>query len=262
MGNDAALAVLSDRQPPLFAYFKQLFAQVTNPPIDPIRENVVMSLQTGVGAELNLLAESRPSRPTSSSWTSRSCATSELEKLRQVSHEIFDAATLDITLADRGRPRRAWSAASTALCGEADALRRPRRQHPDPVRPQPRSRAGGDARRCWRSPPSTTTSCGAGTRLRTGPGDRVRRAARHPPHGDADRLRRVGDQPVPDVRVARRARRPLAAARGPRDARRPSSGSSRRSARACSRRSPRWGSRRSSPTAARRSSRPSAWSAS
>ncbi len=57
MGNDAALAVLSDRQPPLFSYFKQLFAQVTNPPIDPIRESVVMSLQAGVGAELNLLAE-------------------------------------------------------------------------------------------------------------------------------------------------------------------------------------------------------------
>ena len=51
MGNDAALAVLSDRQPPLFAYFKQLFAQVTNPPIDPIRESVVMSLHVGVGAE-------------------------------------------------------------------------------------------------------------------------------------------------------------------------------------------------------------------
>ena len=47
MGNDAALAVMSDRQPPLFSYFKQLFAQVTNPPVDPIRENVVMSLQTG-----------------------------------------------------------------------------------------------------------------------------------------------------------------------------------------------------------------------
>ncbi|MBV9916917.1 MAG: glutamate synthase subunit alpha, partial [Solirubrobacterales bacterium] len=58
MGNDAALAVLSDRQPPLFSYFKQLFAQVTNPPIDPIRESVVMSLQAGVGAEVNLLTES------------------------------------------------------------------------------------------------------------------------------------------------------------------------------------------------------------
>src|ERR1700761_2253344 len=58
MGNDASLAVLSDRQPPLFSYFKQLFAQVTNPPIDPIRESVVMSLAPGVGAEVNLLAES------------------------------------------------------------------------------------------------------------------------------------------------------------------------------------------------------------
>ena len=57
MGNDAALAVLSDRQPPLFSYFKQLFAQVTNPPIDPIREQVVMSLQVGVGRERNLLSE-------------------------------------------------------------------------------------------------------------------------------------------------------------------------------------------------------------
>ncbi|MEA2448070.1 MAG: glutamate synthase large chain, partial [Thermoleophilaceae bacterium] len=46
MGNDFALAILSDRQPPLYSYFKQLFAQVTNPPIDPIREKVVMSLST------------------------------------------------------------------------------------------------------------------------------------------------------------------------------------------------------------------------
>ena len=57
MGNDFALAVLSDRQPPLYSYFKQLFAQVTNPPIDPIREAIVMSVATGVGSERNLLDE-------------------------------------------------------------------------------------------------------------------------------------------------------------------------------------------------------------
>ncbi|MDP9344181.1 MAG: glutamate synthase subunit alpha, partial [Actinomycetota bacterium] len=57
MGNDASLAVLSDQRPSLFNYFKQLFAQVTNPPIDPIREALVMSLGTGVGGELNLLSE-------------------------------------------------------------------------------------------------------------------------------------------------------------------------------------------------------------
>jgi len=57
MGNDAALAVLSDRPQLLFAYFKQLFAQVTNPPIDPLREELVMSLMNFVGPERNLLAE-------------------------------------------------------------------------------------------------------------------------------------------------------------------------------------------------------------
>ncbi|MCI5779888.1 MAG: glutamate synthase large subunit [Lentisphaeria bacterium] len=57
MGNDAALAVLSDRPQSLFNYFKQLFAQVTNPPIDPIREELVMSLMTYIGNRGNILAE-------------------------------------------------------------------------------------------------------------------------------------------------------------------------------------------------------------
>ncbi|MGH9004270.1 MAG: glutamate synthase central domain-containing protein, partial [Acidimicrobiia bacterium] len=57
MGSDVPLAVLSDQSPSLFSYFKQRFAQVTNPAIDPIRESIVMSLQTGVGPELNLLEE-------------------------------------------------------------------------------------------------------------------------------------------------------------------------------------------------------------
>ena len=57
MGNDAALAALSDRPQLLYNYFKQLFAQVTNPPIDPYRENLVMSLMSFVGREGNLLDE-------------------------------------------------------------------------------------------------------------------------------------------------------------------------------------------------------------
>ncbi len=57
MGNDAALAVLSERPQLLFNYFKQLFAQVTNPPIDPIREELVMSLTTYLGNRGNILAE-------------------------------------------------------------------------------------------------------------------------------------------------------------------------------------------------------------
>jgi glutamate synthase domain-containing protein 2/glutamate synthase domain-containing protein 1/glutamate synthase domain-containing protein 3 len=96
MGNDAALAVMSDRQPPLFSYFKQLFAQVTNPPIDPIREEVVMSLQAGVGAEVNLLIES-PEQAHILVMDQPILRNGELEKLRQVSHDVFDAATIDIT---------------------------------------------------------------------------------------------------------------------------------------------------------------------
>jgi hypothetical protein len=57
MGNDAALAVLSEKPRQVNDYFKQLFAQVTNPPIDPIREEIVMSLVCPVGPEGNLLAE-------------------------------------------------------------------------------------------------------------------------------------------------------------------------------------------------------------
>ncbi len=57
MGNDAALAVLSSQPQPLFNYFKQLFAQVTNPPIDPIREELVMSLTTYIGNQGNILSE-------------------------------------------------------------------------------------------------------------------------------------------------------------------------------------------------------------
>ncbi len=56
MGTDTPLAVLSDRAQPLFNYFKQLFAQVTNPPLDAIREELVTSVFTGAGGEGNLLA--------------------------------------------------------------------------------------------------------------------------------------------------------------------------------------------------------------
>jgi glutamate synthase domain-containing protein 2/glutamate synthase domain-containing protein 1/glutamate synthase domain-containing protein 3 len=117
MGNDSALAVLSERQPPLFSYFKQLFAQVTNPPVDPIREKVVMSLHTGVGGEVNLLAET-PEQAHQLVMDQPILRNHELEKLRQVSHEIFDAATLDITwpIEDgaEGMPRRL-----ELLCQEA-----------------------------------------------------------------------------------------------------------------------------------------------
>ena len=118
MGNDAALAVLSDRQPPLFSYFKQLFAQVTNPPIDPIRESVVMSLQTGVGAELNVLTEA-PEQAHQLVISQPILRNHQLEKLRQVSHEIFEAATLDISWAIEEGPE-GMQRRLDAVCREAE----------------------------------------------------------------------------------------------------------------------------------------------
>src|SRR2546421_498926 len=96
MGNDLALAVMSDRQPSLFAYFKQLFAQVTNPAIDPIRESIVMSLASGVGPSGNLLDET-PEHAHQLVMRQPILRDHELERLRQVSHDVFRSHTIDIT---------------------------------------------------------------------------------------------------------------------------------------------------------------------
>jgi glutamate synthase domain-containing protein 2/glutamate synthase domain-containing protein 1/glutamate synthase domain-containing protein 3 len=118
MGNDLSLAVLSDRQPPLFSYFKQLFAQVTNPPIDPIRESIVMSVATGVGSERNLLDETRDHAHQLVMKTPI-LRSSELERLRQVDSSVFRARTLDITWPASEGPE-GMDAALDRLCGEAD----------------------------------------------------------------------------------------------------------------------------------------------
>ena len=96
MGNDLSLAVLSDQAPPLFSYFKQLFAQVTNPPIDPIREEVVMSLATSLGTERNLFAET-PEHAHKLVLDQPILLNRELETLRHVSYEEFAARTINIT---------------------------------------------------------------------------------------------------------------------------------------------------------------------
>ncbi len=96
MGNDLSLAVLSDQAPPLFSYFKQLFAQVTNPPIDPIREEIVMSLATSLGSERNLFDET-PEHAHKLILRQPILLNHELETLRHVAHDEFSARTLDIT---------------------------------------------------------------------------------------------------------------------------------------------------------------------
>ncbi|MEA2373539.1 MAG: glutamate synthase large chain, partial [Thermoleophilaceae bacterium] len=117
MGNDFALAVLSDKSPPLYSYFKQLFAQVTNPAIDPIRERVVMSLETGVGPQSNLFTET-PEHAHQLIIGQPILSNGELEKLRQVDHDVFTACTLDATWpAEEGAAGLA--AAMERLCAQA-----------------------------------------------------------------------------------------------------------------------------------------------
>ena len=83
MGNDVALAVLSDRPQLLFNYFKQLFAQVTNPPIDSIREEIIMSHDVTIGPERNLL-EAEPESARQILLGAPILSNEGLEKLRQL----------------------------------------------------------------------------------------------------------------------------------------------------------------------------------
>jgi glutamate synthase (NADPH/NADH) large chain len=102
MGTDTPFAILSDRPQHLSHYFKQLFAQVTNPPIDPIREEMVMSLRTYIGGDLNLLDE-----------TAKHChkleikqpvlSNEQLLKLRYIDHEHFQTRTIPTTFRATGK---------------------------------------------------------------------------------------------------------------------------------------------------------------
>ncbi|MCB9421327.1 MAG: glutamate synthase large subunit [Ardenticatenaceae bacterium] len=93
MGNDAPPAVLSDRPQLLYNYFKQLFAQVTNPPIDAIREDLVMDTQIRLGSEGNLL-ELYPENGRTIMLPHPILTDADLAKLRRVEMEGFQARTL------------------------------------------------------------------------------------------------------------------------------------------------------------------------
>jgi glutamate synthase (NADPH/NADH) large chain len=84
MGNDAALTVLSRKDKPLYNYFKQLFAQVTNPPIDPIREDMVMSLVSFIGPKPNLLGTTDINPPIRLEVAQPILSTKQFEKIRNI----------------------------------------------------------------------------------------------------------------------------------------------------------------------------------
>ncbi|MBL0943167.1 MAG: glutamate synthase subunit alpha [Hydrogenophaga sp.] len=100
MGNDSPLAVLSDKNKPLYNYFKQLFAQVTNPPIDPIREAIVMSLVSFIGPKPNLLDINQVNPPMRLEVSQPVLDFRDMAKLRNiesVTQGKFRSVTLDIT---------------------------------------------------------------------------------------------------------------------------------------------------------------------
>ena len=126
MGNDSPLAVLSDRSKSLYNYFKQLFAQVTNPPIDPIRENLVMSLVSFVGPKPNLLDTNNINPPMRLEISQPVLDFDDMTKVRYIEHYTggkFRAHELDICY-PVAWGKEGIEARLASLCAEAtDAVR-------------------------------------------------------------------------------------------------------------------------------------------
>jgi glutamate synthase (NADPH) large chain len=126
MGNDSPLAVLSDRSKPLYNYFKQLFAQVTNPPIDPIREAIVMSLVSFIGPRPNLLDINQVNPPLRLEVSQPILDFADMQRLRDIEKHTqgkFKSYVLDIAYPlEWGR--EGVEAKLASLCAEAtDAIK-------------------------------------------------------------------------------------------------------------------------------------------
>ena len=126
MGNDSPLAVLSDKDKTLYNYFKQLFAQVTNPPIDPIREAIVMSLNCFIGPKPNLLDINAVNPPMRLEVSQPVLDFDDMARLRNIAAHTggkFKSYELDITY-PLAWGREGVEAKLASLCAEAvDALR-------------------------------------------------------------------------------------------------------------------------------------------
>lgn len=121
MGNDTPLAVLSDQSQHLSSYFKQLFAQVTNPPIDPIRERMVMSLVSYIGGAANLLDEN-PKQCHMVSLQQPVLTNTDLERLRYIDHSHFQTKTVPIVFKSDGKPGSMEKALQRVCQYAADAV--------------------------------------------------------------------------------------------------------------------------------------------
>ena len=118
MGNDSALACLSDKPRMIYDYFKQLFAQVTNPAIDSIREEVVMSLECFIGPEGNLL-ETQPSQAHRLSLEHPILSNQQLTDIKKMDYNGLKSKVIDITF-DK-KDSNGFRDALSRICAEADA---------------------------------------------------------------------------------------------------------------------------------------------
>jgi len=122
MGNDSPLAVLSAREKPLYNYFRQLFAQVTNPPIDPIREQLVMSLVSFIGPRPNLLEINEINPPFRLEVSQPVLDFADMAKIRNIArytHNKFRSAELDICY-PAAWGKEGVEARLASLCAEAE----------------------------------------------------------------------------------------------------------------------------------------------
>ena len=122
MGNDAPISALSDRSKMLDTYFKQNFAQVTNPPIDPIREELVMSLVSFIGPRPNLLDLKGTSKHMRLEVSQPILTNEELERIRNIGsvrENPFRTATIDITY-DVANGAEFMEAALDSVCAQAE----------------------------------------------------------------------------------------------------------------------------------------------
>ncbi|NLU38131.1 MAG: glutamate synthase large subunit [Bacteroidales bacterium] len=119
MGNDTPLAVLSNKPQLLFTYFRQLFAQVTNPPIDPIREELVMSLTLYIGAQNGNLLEASPDLCKMVKLSSPILTNTEFDILKNLRYKGFKALTLPM-LFDPSEGPAALEKAVDELCHKAE----------------------------------------------------------------------------------------------------------------------------------------------
>ena len=122
MGTDTPISALSSKSKLLYTYFKQNFAQVTNPPIDPIREELVMSLVSFIGPRPNILDLEGTSRRKRLEVRQPILTNEDLEKIRSIGHfeDRFDTKTLDFTYASEGGAA-GLEGALDRLCERAEA---------------------------------------------------------------------------------------------------------------------------------------------